>query len=101
MMPCFSQYVLLGGTVLVCPITGDVNFEHLVTVLSPLCLSTVKLIFFPLMGMFRDYVNLLFLLRLSLLLPPISDSYLNQLLLLWLPNSDFFPQFHQSSYLAF
>lgn len=46
MTPCFPLCVLQGGTVLVCPVTGDVNFEHLGTVLSPLCFSTVKLIVF-------------------------------------------------------
>ena len=27
MTPCFPLCVLQGGTVLVCPVTGDVNFE--------------------------------------------------------------------------
>ena len=30
---CPAQHVLLGGTTLMCSITGDTNLDHLVTVL--------------------------------------------------------------------
>lgn len=49
MMLCFSQCVLLGmHRMSICLITCDANADHLVKVLSPLYLSTVKLLFVPL-----------------------------------------------------
>lgn len=43
-MMCPSQCILPGDAWYLCPITGDINFDHLVAVVSP-GFSSVKLLF--------------------------------------------------------
>ena len=86
-------FIFRGYMLLLCPLTGDVNLDWLVKVMSAGCPSNVKS-FFPLqwMNLGGDTLGVgkyPFLLNVSLVISASTSGYKLQQLLLWYFNDDF------------